>query len=63
MDAFVAQYQLKSMDALENKLAQFPAGTNFRLSVSGPDSPARREIDTALRAFLTAHGMAIVSGG
>jgi hypothetical protein len=60
-DARVAQYKLGSMEALEEKLGQFPVGTRFALPVSGPDSPAGRASDAALRVFLGDHGMIVVA--
>ena len=54
----VAQYDLDSASALEKKLSQFPAGTEF--SIPAPhDSTANREYLARLRAFLTNHGMVI----
>ena len=59
--ANVAQYELGSVEALEDKLAQFPAGTRFQLRVSGPDSPAKSDLDAKLRAFLSDHKMVVPS--
>jgi hypothetical protein len=50
--AQVVQYELHSMDALKDKLAQFPSGTKFILS---PESNA-----SEIREFVTAHGMELV---
>jgi hypothetical protein len=33
----VARYDLDSLEALENKLAQLPAGTEFRWTATGPE--------------------------
>jgi hypothetical protein len=45
----VAQYfNIESLDALERKLAQFPAGTTFQLRVSAPD---RDQVVARLQAF------------
>jgi hypothetical protein len=60
-DARVAQYKLGSMEALQEKLGQFPAGTRFALPVSAPDSPAGSPSDAALRRFLGDHGMIVVA--
>lgn len=35
--ASVAQYNTESLDQLENKLGQFPAGTVFQLRIEGPN--------------------------
>jgi hypothetical protein len=54
-DAHVAQYQLSSLDALKEKLSQFPAGTKFVFSPSfGEDD---RKCVAEIRDFLTDHGM------
>jgi hypothetical protein len=60
-DAHVAQYEFRSIDALEGKLAQFPPGTSFLLRISGSESPAERAFDAALRTFLGDHEMIVVA--
>ncbi len=52
--ARVAQYDFDSLDALKEKLSQFPPGTTFRLSP--PSEKAKQSCAEDLRAFLTAHG-------
>lgn len=57
-DAHFAQYTFHSMDALKQKLTQFPAGTRFVLwwpSIDEGNQPCINEI----RAFLTDHGMSL----
>jgi hypothetical protein len=58
----VAHYALDDIAAVEEKLCQFPIGTQFRLLVSPPDSPAAEEARARVRAFLDAHGMVVVAG-
>ena len=58
----VAHYDLDEIGALEERLGQFPAGTQFRLLVSPPESSAAVEAQTRIRAFLRAHGMVVVAG-
>ena len=55
----VVQYgQLPSLAALESKLAQFPRGTQFRLSHWGFSSPAAEaQAFGRLKPFLEARGM------
>jgi hypothetical protein len=57
--AQVAQYEFQSMDALKEKLTQFPAGTKFLLSVSPIESPARDQTLADLRAFLISHDLSV----
>jgi len=54
--ARVAQYELHSMDDLKDKLAQFPSGTEFAISVSPNDDQTLVE----LRTFLTSHHFLLV---
>ena len=57
--AQVAQYELHDMGGLEEKLSQFPSGTEFVLRVSSLQSPASDEAGARVRAFLGAHGMVV----
>ena len=57
--AQVAQYELHDMGALEEKLSQFPSGTEFVLRISPPAFPASDEAAARVRAFLGAHGMVV----
>jgi len=56
--ARVAQYHFRSMEALEEKLAQFPAQTKFALSVSYADLEERRSL-SELRSVLAKHNLFI----
>jgi hypothetical protein len=47
------------MDALKEKLAQFPSGTKFLLSRPPVESPVDDQTLTELRTFLTSHGMSL----
>jgi len=55
--ARVAQYEFQSMDALKEKLTQFPPETKFFLSSPPTESPAGDRSVAELRAFLSDHGM------
>jgi hypothetical protein len=57
--ARVAQYEFQSMDALKEKLAQFPSGTKFSLSISPIESPANDQALAEFRTFLSSHGMSL----
>lgn len=52
----VAQYELKSLDALKKKLLQFPKGTLFKLKTRGDESKAD-EVFQQLKTYLQEHGM------
>jgi len=57
--ARVAHYEFQSMDALKEKLTQFPAETKFLLSISPVKSQANDQTLTELRTFLSSHGMLV----
>ncbi len=57
--AQVAQYEFRSLDALKEKLAQFPSGTKFLLSTPPVESPANDQTRVQLRTFLSGHGMSL----
>ena len=57
--AQVAQYELRSMDALKKKLSQFPSGTKFVLSIPPVESPANDQTLIELRSFLSSIGMSV----
>ena len=61
LDARVAQYEFHSMDELENKIDQFPAGTKFILGIPPVGSPANEDSLKELRTFLPRHGMRIAA--
>ena len=58
-DSRVAQYEFHSMDALKEKLGQFPSGTKFLLSISPIESAANDQTIAELRTFLSSHGMSV----
>lgn len=56
----VAQYQLDSLEALENKLSQFPAGTEFRWTAAEREiSEVQEQSFQALAAWAREHGVAL----
>jgi hypothetical protein len=57
--AQVAQYEFQSMDALKDKLAQFPSGTKFLLTISPDGSPVGDQTLADLHTFLSNHGMTV----
>jgi hypothetical protein len=58
--ATVAQYYgIESMEALEEKLAQFPRGTSFVLTNPMDDAP---ELLATIRQFAELHGLTMTSG-
>jgi hypothetical protein len=57
--ARVAQYEFQSMEALKEKLTQFPSGTKFFLSVSPDIVPANDQTLVEVRKFLTTHGLLV----
>jgi hypothetical protein len=59
LDVRVAQYEFHSMDELEEKLSQFPAGTKFILGISPEDFPAKDSSLKELRTFLNRNGMQV----
>src|SRR3989441_983545 len=58
-EARVAQYEFHSLEALKERLSQFPSGTKFILSTPATESSANAETLAELRALLTAHGMSV----
>ena len=54
----LAQYSFDSIDALEEKLAQFPSDTEFVLNTP-EDSEGGAQCHARLLAFLASHGMTI----
>ncbi len=61
IDGGVAQYEFDSLQTLEKKLSQFPAGTRFVLRVSGQDTQTVRPAEEAVSTFLRARGMIVVA--
>ncbi|HWC19224.1 MAG TPA: HEAT repeat domain-containing protein, partial [Terriglobales bacterium] len=58
--AQVAQYEVQSMEALKEKLAQFPAATKFALNTQSYVSPTDLKETAEIREFVRAHGMELV---
>jgi glycine cleavage system regulatory protein len=55
----LAQYQLNSIAALEQKLAQYPKGTRFTLDVQSLDARTSSGIVAALTKFAEAQGITL----
>jgi len=55
----VAQYSPKSLDALKEKVLQFPKGTSFSWSAARPrgDDSKAQEVFQQIKTFLEEHGM------
>jgi hypothetical protein len=53
----IAQYDLRSLEALEQKLAQFPRGSSFTLDVSALDADSAATATARVRAASLAHGL------
>ncbi len=58
----LAQYQLQSKAALEQKLAQYPRGTSFILSVGGLESREGAAVVSEIRTFARMHGITVDQG-
>lgn len=58
--AQVAQYELHSMEALKEKLAQFPAATKFALNSQSNASPIDSKEGSEIREFVRSHAMELV---
>jgi len=59
LDSRVAQYEFHSLEALKEKLAQFPSGTKFVLQTPRVESTDNDQTVSELRTFLSSHGMAV----
>jgi hypothetical protein len=57
--ARVAQYEFHSMEALKDKVTQFPPETKFLIPAPMQGPPSNDQLLTELRAFLLARGMLI----
>jgi hypothetical protein len=55
----LAQYQLDSIEATKQKLAQFPKGTSFTLQLNGSDAAEMTRVATDLKSVLGEHDMKI----
>lgn len=55
----IAQYQLKSLNSLKEKLLQFPKGTAFKLNTAstGRDDSDADEVFKHAKTFLEEHGI------
>ncbi len=60
--ASVGQYQYQSMDALKEKLVQFPPGTKFGITLPTVEPTANETAAAEVRSFLTSHGMSVAAG-
>ncbi|HXQ35838.1 MAG TPA: hypothetical protein VN843_17615, partial [Anaerolineales bacterium] len=56
--AQLAQYEFHSMNALKDKLHQFPPGTKFFLSIAPQESQADQLL-SELRSFFRSHSLLI----
>jgi hypothetical protein len=61
LDVQVAQYEFHSMDELDDKIGQFPAGTKFTLGIPPMDSPDNQHLLKELRSLLSSHGMLVAA--
>jgi|HubBroStandDraft_6_1064221.scaffolds.fasta_scaffold41430_3 hypothetical protein len=61
LDARVAQYEFHSVDDLESKLRQFPAGTKFVLQTPVLDPSPDQHTLAELRTFLKNNGMIVAA--
>jgi hypothetical protein len=59
--ASIAQYQLPTLAALKDKLAQFPRGTTFTWNPIYGEGKAGARVFTELQAYLNEHGMKLES--
>jgi hypothetical protein len=56
----IAQYNSLSLDSLEKKLTQYPAGTKFALSLSGSSpSPQEQKMRAEIFQFADRHGITV----
>jgi hypothetical protein len=58
--ASLSQYQLDSIEALKEKVSQFPKGTGFTLELNGSDPQEMTHVTADLKAFIDERGMRIV---
>jgi hypothetical protein len=56
----VAQYETKSLELLEAKVAQYPKGTKFTIAEQQSDNSDQRALDARVRAIFEKKGMALV---
>jgi hypothetical protein len=57
----LAQYQLQSISALEQKLSQYPRGTSFTLDAGALDDREAAAVVSEIRTFAGTHAIAVTS--
>jgi hypothetical protein len=57
----IGQYQLRSMQAFEQKLAQYPRGTSFTVDVAALDDRTATIVLSDVRRFADAHGIGVTT--
>jgi hypothetical protein len=55
----IGQYDLKSLELFEAKLAQFPAGSKFSLIPTSPRNGDQLKLEKEVEALFTKHGMTL----
>jgi hypothetical protein len=56
----VGQYNPKSLELLEAKIAQFPRGTKFSLTPASPQNQDQNQLDDEVQAILEKNGMILL---
>jgi hypothetical protein len=56
----VAQYNPKSLELLEAKIAQFPRGTRFSLIPTSPQNQDQRQLENEVQTILEKNGMTLL---
>jgi len=56
----VAQYNPKTLELLEAKIAQFPRGTKFSLTPASPQNQDQNQLDDEVQAILEKNGMILL---
>jgi hypothetical protein len=56
----VAQYNLKSLELFEAKIAQFPRGTRFSLIPISPQNQDQRQLENEVQTILEKNGMTLL---
>ena len=56
----VAQYNPKSLDLLEAKIAQFPGRTRFSLTPTSPENQDQKQLEDQVKALFEKNGMIVV---
>ncbi|MGB7846497.1 MAG: hypothetical protein WBL63_12845 [Candidatus Acidiferrum sp.] len=55
----IAQYSAKSLELLDEKIAQFPRGSKFVLADSPPNTEDQRHLEDQVKALFEKHGMVL----